>query len=90
MQQEQPTVCRCGYENPGNFCPDCGARQPGRGEIPGLHRVPVESATTNRQAGPAGARSSAGYAGTKPPADHASCAGYAGSVGKSPGRTPPT
>lgn len=31
MQQEQPTFCRCGHENPGNFCPDCGARQPGRG-----------------------------------------------------------
>ena len=34
MQQEQPPVCRCGYENPGNFCPSCGVRQPGQRTLP--------------------------------------------------------
>ena len=29
MQQEQPPVYnRCGYQNPGNYCPSCGTRQP--------------------------------------------------------------
>ena len=29
MQPGQTPTCRCGYENPGNYCPNCGARQPG-------------------------------------------------------------
>ena len=28
MQQEQPPLCRCGYENSGNYCPKCGVGQP--------------------------------------------------------------
>ena len=29
MQEKQPPVCsKCGYGNPGNFCPKCGAQQP--------------------------------------------------------------
>ena len=29
MQEEQPPVYnRCGYQNPGNYCPNCGTRQP--------------------------------------------------------------
>lgn len=28
MQEERPHVCiKCGHENPGNYCPNCGARQ---------------------------------------------------------------
>ena len=34
MQQEPTPVCRCGYENPGKYCPDCGARQPKPGNRP--------------------------------------------------------
>lgn len=31
MQQEQPPVCnKCGYQNPGNYCPNCGAQQNGQ------------------------------------------------------------
>ena len=29
MQPGQTPTCSCGYENPGNYCPNCGARQPG-------------------------------------------------------------
>ena len=31
MQQGRMPVCgKCGYENPSNYCPNCGARQPRR------------------------------------------------------------
>ena len=29
MQPGQTPTCRCGYENSGNYCPNCGARQTG-------------------------------------------------------------
>ena len=39
MQQEQPPVCKCGYENPGNYCPNCGTKQPGQRTLPGRQSI---------------------------------------------------
>ena len=39
MQEEQPPICKCGYENPGNFCPDCGVRQPKQRTLPGPQSI---------------------------------------------------
>ena len=45
MQEKQPPVCsKCGYGNPGNFCPKCGAQQTGLQNASGpgkLTRKPV-------------------------------------------------
>ena len=41
MQQEQSPVCnKCGYQNPGNYCPNCGAQQHGQRNASNRFRLP--------------------------------------------------